>query len=454
MLSVSGARGIVGESMTPDVAARFAAAFAQYTLDQAHVDEPLVCIGRDSRPSGEVLIRAARRGLESRGCRVVDLGIVATPTVGVMIDHRKAHGGIVITASHNPDQWNGLKALDSSGAAPSADDARRIIELFHASSAASVQPANLTAYERDESANEVHIERILSAVDVKAIQAGRLKVVLDSVNGAGCIAGRRLLEALGCTVVHLNGEPSGAFAHPPEPLEANLTDLAQRSRAESAVCGFAQDPDADRLAVVDEAGHYIGEEYTLVLAAMQVLRTCGPGAIAANLSTSRMIDDIAASIEGASVVRSAVGEANVVAKMRETEAVVGGEGNGGVIWPRICWVRDSLSSMALVLQLLVTQGRPLSAIVDSMPRYAMVKEKYELHGRRFDIDEATARLRGRFENCRINTMDGVRIDLDSPDRAWLHLRPSNTEPIVRIIAEASTETAARELIAQARPAIG
>ncbi|MCI0674514.1 MAG: hypothetical protein L0Y42_01925, partial [Phycisphaerales bacterium] len=358
MLSVSGARGIVGQSMTPAVARGFAAAFASFAREQTDLDQPVLCIGRDSRPSGKELAQAAIEGVNGAGCKAIDLGLVATPTVGVMIQHHGAAGGLVITASHNPGQWNGLKCLNSDGAAPPAERAAEIIRRFKV--ADFKRPPVPPSIIRDDSANSVHISRVLAAIEPAPIRSAKLKVVLDSINGAGSIAGRSLLEQLGCDVVHINSEPNGVFAHAPEPVEANLRDLAARTRDENAACGFAQDPDADRLAIIDETGRYIGEEYTLVLAAKRVLdlhRNSELGTrnseliVAANLSTSRMIDDLAAQYPNVRVVRTAVGEANVVAAMQPhgDRAIIGGEGNGGVIFPPVCWVRDSYSAMALVL---------------------------------------------------------------------------------------------------------
>lgn len=448
MLSVSGVRGIVGRTMTPPVVAEYAAAFGSFVRTSTGRADPVLCLGRDSRPSGEMFAAAAMAGLASVGCHVIDLGVVATPTVAVMINRHHAAGGMAVTASHNPIQWNGLKCLNADGVAPPPVHVDEIIRRFKSHDFGYVDVTSILPSERDESADETHVERVLDNIDADAIRHARLKVVLDSVNGAGCASGRMLLEQLGCTIVHLNGEPTGRFAHPPEPLKENLTDLAKRTAEENAASGFAQDPDADRLAIVDENGRYIGEEYTLVLATMRALELHGPGAMAANLSTSRMIDDVAARFDGSKVLRTAVGEANVVEAMKPEEAVIGGEGNGGVIWPRICWVRDSLSAMALVLSLLAARKKPLSAIVDEMPHYAMVKRKFELGsvGGREAIDAMIDRVAESFAHEQVNTADGVRIDFPAPGKSWVHLRPSNTEPIVRLIAEAESDDLAQELI--------
>ncbi len=453
MLSVSGMRGIVGKTLTPTVAAEYAAACGSFFREQSGRDNPLVCLGRDSRPSGEMLSAAAGAGLAAVGCRVIDLGIVMTPTAGVMIDRHRAAGGLVITASHNPGEWNGIKCLDSGGVAPPADPIERVLARFHARQFEYLGAGAIPPFSRDDRATEEHVGRVLRSIDPEPIRKKKFKVVLDSVNGAGGPAARMLLEALGCELVHLYAEPTGLFAHTPEPTEENLTELAERTAVENAVCGFAQDPDGDRLAVVDENGRYIGEEYTLVLSAWRTLEERGPCAMAANLSTSRMIDDLAGRYPGGAVHRTAVGEANVAQAMKQHGAAIGGEGNGGVIRPEITWVRDSLSAMALVLGLLASKSRPVSSLIDELPRYAMIKRKLDLAavGGRAAVGPILARVADAFADQRINTTDGVRIDW--PDR-WAHLRPSNTEPIVRLIVEAPDEVAARELAEQVAAAAG
>jgi phosphomannomutase len=298
------------------------------------------------------------------------------------------------------------------------------------------------------------VDRVLANVDVAAIRARKFAVVLDSVNGSGCVGGRMLLEELGCRVEHIYGEPTGVFGHVPEPLVENLVDLANATRAaKGAACGFAQDPDADRLAIVDETGRFIGEECTLVLAALRMLQRTGGGALAANLSTSRMIDDVAARFAGSRVVRTAVGEANVVAGLRPANGILGGEGNGGVIFPPVCWVRDSLSAMALVLELLAHEGKPLSQLVAALPRYAMVKRKMELAavGGMAAVAPALGKVKAAFAAERISDVDGVRIDFAD---GWVHLRASNTEPIVRVIAEAPDAARANALCDACKRAAG
>ena len=454
MLSVSGARGIVGESMTAAVATDFAAAFGSFALaarsGEACRDHPRVCLGRDTRPSSEELLAAAAAGLAAVGARVVDLGVAATPTVGVMVDELDAAGGMVITASHNPVQWNGLKCITAGGMAPPPAETGEILRRFRERDFDLALPAALGPRVHDDRGHRIHVDRVLARIDAEPIRAANLRVVLDSNNGAGATAGRMLLEALGCEVVAINDVAVGHFAHHPEPLRENLEQLAHVTAAEKAAVGFGQDPDADRLAIVDERGRYLGEEYTVVLAARRLLQTHGAGPIAVNLSTSRMIDDLAALHPGTTVHRTPVGEANVVLEMKRRGALLGGEGNGGVIQPAICWIRDSLGAMALVLALLADARRPLSELVDDMPRYVMIKHRLELHADR-DAADLARRVTAHFADANINTIDGVRVDLDD---GWVHLRASNTEPIIRVIAEAATQERARELVDEVTAAAG
>ncbi|MBU0637901.1 MAG: phosphoglucosamine mutase [Planctomycetes bacterium] len=440
MVGVSGVRGIVGETLTPEVALQFAHAYG--TL----LEGRRVVLARDSRPSGEMFAAAVVSGLLAAGCPVTDLGIAMTPTVGHAIRTEKYAGGVVITASHNPGQWNGLKFLDELGLAPDPDRARRIAEIRAEGHYRNVR-ADFPARNADAEAGERHAEAVLAAMEVDPSPLRGMRVVLDSVNGAGCQDTPGFLSELGCEVVHINGEPTGVFAHPPEPLAENLTQLCQAVRQAHAAVGFAQDPDADRLAIVDEEGEFIGEEYTLALSAESVLsRRAGP--VAANLSTSRMIDDVAAR-HGVTVVRTPVGEAHVARAMLANDCVIGGEGNGGVIDLRISPVRDSLTGISQVLQLVAATGQTIGQLVASLPRYALIKQKLECPRER--IDRAVEAVSAAFAGQRLNRSDGVRIDLAD---GWVHLRASNTEPIMRVMAEAGSDEAARALVGRVRAAAG
>lgn len=453
MLSVSGLRGLIGQSLTPPVASRYAAAFGQW-LKSNHRDadpRPHVVVGRDSRPSGQMVEMAAVAGLIGAGCRVTCLGIVSTPGVAIMTEQLNADGGMVITASHNPIAWNGIKALRSDGVAPNPEQAQQIIGRFKADDVDYAPVQRLSRVSDNATTHQVHVDRVLAHIDAGLIQQRGPKVVLDSVHGAGGAAAARILKQLGAELVHLYAEPTGLFPHEPEPTRENLTQLCDAVLEHGADIGFAQDPDADRLAVVDNKGRYIGEEYTLALAAMHILSRpdCPPGAaLAANLSTSRMIDDIADKA-GAGVARTPVGEASVAAAIRANGAVIGGEGNGGVIWPKVVHVRDSIAAIGLLLELLAFRGQALDTIVDEIPRYATVKDKV-------NIDQQMAEgyalaLRAHYTSQKIDLQDGVRIDW--PDQ-WVHVRPSNTEPILRIIAESGSQASAKALIAETRRVLG
>ncbi|MDG2200916.1 MAG: phosphoglucosamine mutase [Phycisphaerales bacterium] len=444
MLSVSGARGIVGESMTPEVAARFASVFGSRLVSTSG-GIPTACLGRDSRVSGELLAQAAANGLMAAGCNVIDLGVVATPTIGVMVTATASGGGIMITASHNPNPWNGIKCIGPGGSAPPAAVAEEVIAGFrdHEGDLPPIDPERTLSME--SRGDDTHIARVLGQIDPAPICAKNYGVVLDSVNGAGCRSGLKLLELLGCDVLHLNGDPTGDFAHTPEPRESNLGSLMEVAAESDVVIGFAQDPDADRLAIVDGHGRYIGEEYTLALATEYMLRQREGGVVVTNLSTSRMVDDIAARY-GGRVVRTPVGEANVVEAMRREDALIGGEGNGGVIIPGVCHIRDSLGAMALVLASMAETGRSLEELVDDIPSYAMIKRSCALPGSGGPgaVAPVLEAVRSHFASASIDASDGVRIDFDD---AWVHVRASNTEPIARIISEAPQAKVAEELIA-------
>jgi phosphomannomutase len=444
MLGVSGLRGTVGGTLTPPVVTRLAAAFAVWLSETR---KPLngtrfrVVFGRDSRPSGPWVRDAAVSALAASGVEVIDLDIVTTPGVAMMVQRLRADAALIATASHNPIEWNGLKYLNADAVALPPAEAGRLGELFAAARSAYARVESLIPPQKNSETHALHVKRVLEHVDSLGISTKRFKVVLDSVNGAGCVATATLLNKLGCQLIHLNATPDGQFPHEPEPTEKNLTQLAAEVKRQKAAVGFAQDPDADRLAVVDENGVYIGEEYSLALCAAYVMGRKEGCVAVANLSTSRMIDDIAARCNG-KVVRTPVGEANVVQTMLRENSIIGGEGNGGVIDPRIVPGRDSLVGMAYVLSLMAASGKTISQLVAAMPRYEIVKTKFEC--RREDANRAVEAIKQEFAGEKIDTQDGIRIDWD---RAWVHARPSNTEPIMRIIAEAPDRATAEEKIA-------
>jgi len=445
LISVSGMRGVVGEDLTPVVAAEYGSAFGSFlNLRGSGGSERLrVCIGRDSRTSGPMLQSAVTAGLCAMGIDVIDLGVVTTPGVGIMVRQLGCAGGVVVTASHNPIEYNGIKLLRDDGAAPTKDLAEDIKHRYLAKNFAFVESAGCGSVRSDEGADHSHIVRVLAVADRAQIATKAFKVVLDSVNGAGGRVTKKLLAELGCEVTAINDEATGQFAHTPEPVAENLAGLSEAVRMAGAEVGFAQDPDADRLAIVDEQGRYIGEEYTLALAAKSIF-AANIGRVATNLSTSRMIDDVAASA-GGEVVRTSVGEANVAAVMRQKDCILGGEGNGGVIDPRVGWIRDSLVGITLVLQLMQKTGKTISQLVSDIGSYHMRKEK-------FAAGEAEARkiletAGNRFSGAKVDTRDGYRFDFAD---GWVHLRRSNTEPVMRVIVEAVDKMAAEKYLEAVR----
>ena len=429
IISISGMRGLIGENLFPETAAAYGSAFGSF-LKQRHSENKKlsVAIGRDSRPSGSMIFSAVASGLASVGIDVIDLGICSTPAVGIMLRHLNCVGGIVITASHNPTPYNGIKLLLENGIAPSKELADQIIQMYHQKQFTFVGSLDCGTVNINDQANQVHLDKVLAIIKKDKIASKRFKVVLDSVNGAGGPEAIMLLEILGCEVVCMNTEPTGVFAHTPEPTAENLTSLCQKVAETGADIGLAQDPDADRLAIVDETGNYIGEEFTLAFTSKFVFSQM-KGSAAVNLSTSRMIDDIALQA-GCTVLRTPVGEANVANTMVENNCVIGGEGNGGIIDLRVGPTRDSLVGMALVLGLLTETDKTVSQLAAEVGGYTMYKSKYPA-----DKTQAEAiinKAKTIFADAEINTSDGCRFDL--PD-GWIHIRTSNTEPIMRIIIE-------------------
>jgi phosphomannomutase len=432
IVSVSGIRGVIGTGLTPEAALRFALAFG------AHSGGGRLVLSRDGRPSGAMMRHAVLAGLLSSGCEVHDLAVDPTPTVGLAVRTLKAAGGIQITASHNPAPYNGLKLFGPDGRVLSAAEGRKVQALFEGGATRTVPYQELGTVQDYPRAEDVHRDRVLQLVDVPRIRAARLRAFLDANGGAGGPLGRRLLAALGVQTSCHGCDADGFFLHEPEPTAENLRELCPMVRQNGADLGFALDPDSDRLALIDERGRYIGEELTLALAArFRLGRDKGPVVI--NMSTSRVTQDVAAQW-GCPCHRAAVGEANVADKMLEVGAVFGGEGNGGVIDPRVGLVRDPFIGMGLVLNLMAETGRKLSELADELPAYHIVKDKYTVPPER--LPELFEALQRRWPEAAVDQLDGLRLDW--PDR-WVHVRPSNTEPIVRVIAEAPRAGDAQEL---------
>jgi phosphomannomutase len=442
-ISISGVRGVVGESLTPGLLVRFAQAFGTYTGPGS------IVIGRDTRTSGEMVRQAVMAGLLSSGCRVVDLDICPVPTVQLLVRERRARGGICITASHNPAEWNALKFINSAGLFLTNAQARQLLDIYHQGEYRKVAGAEMRTFEPSAGAVDLHLRAILNALGPLP-QRGpgepRLRVAVDSCNGAGSVVAPRLLEALGVEVVPLNVTPDGLFPRGAEPVEENLGALCEAVREHACDVGFAQDMDADRLAIVSERGEAIGEEYTLALAASYVLRR-EPGPVVANLSTTGALDAVAEGF-GCPIYRSKIGEANVTEEMLRRGAVIGGEGNGGVIYPRINFARDSLVGMALVLHLLAETRMKVSELMAGLPRSYMLKERIVCRSDRVRL--ALRMVREEYAHRPLDLRDGVKVT--TPD-GWFLVRGSNTEPIIRLVAEAEDEPRARAMIEDVRERI-
>jgi phosphomannomutase len=442
MVSVSGVRGKVGEGLTPEVVAHFAAAFGAWASSQGK--SRTVIVGRDSRVSGPMFQRVVLSALQSVGMSVIDIGLTTTPSCQLAVEYHHAAGGLMISASHNPIEWNALKMIGSAGLFLDAQQGAAMRALMEFGPPRATWD-KLGAIEIDDLAIARHIDRVLALpfIDVEKIRRRRFKVALDTCRGAGAAVMPQLLDRLGCVVTAINLEPDGRFPHPPEPIPENLHDLEQLVLSAKADIGLAVDPDVDRLALVSEEGRAIGEDYTLALAAKLVLRH-RKGPVVINLSTSRVVDDVAKAA-GAPLIRAPVGEVNVATRMRTERAAIGGEGNGGVILAELHLGRDAPLGAAIILQLLVEEGRQLSAIVRDHPSYVIVKDKLDRPDA--SLDTVYDALRRAFPGAEADTQDGLRLAW--PDR-WVHVRPSGTEPIVRVIAEAPTAADARELVARSR----
>lgn len=432
-ISISGVRGVIGQSLTPTLLTRFAQAFG------THTGSGTIVVGRDPRTSGEMVKHAVIAGILSSGGRVVDIGVCPVPTVQLQVRRRKAHGGIAITASHNPAEWNALKFIGSNGLFLDGGQARELLDIYHQGEYTKVGSEEIRTVEEVEGATEAHIKAILDALGPLPLPAKRLKVVLDSCNGAGSIVGPKLLEALGADVIPINVTPDGSFPRPAEPVAENLGDLCDAVIKHGADVGFAQDMDADRLAIVNEQGIPIGEDYTLVLAALYVLGR-EPGPVVANLSTTSALEDVAKKFD-CPLFLTKIGEVNVTDKMQQQNAVIGGEGNGGVIYPRINFARDSLVGMALVLHLLAESGKTVSQLMDQFPRYSVIKEKMVCPSEK--IPAILRMLRQEYGEFPLDTRDGVKVTLPE---GWFLVRGSNTEPIIRVVAESRSESQAREIV--------
>ena len=430
IVSISGIRGLVGRSLTNSVVQRFAAAFGTTLQEGDHV-----IIARDTRPSGKDFCSQIATALQATGCHVLDLGICPTPAAKLMVTERQAQGAIIVTASHNPAPWNGLKLIRSDGILLNAEQGKHVELLFENQQFRQSNPGSYQAINPDQT-QQFYIDRIVSIIDIEMIRAAGLKVAVDPCNGTGGIVLPMLLDHLGVEAVFIHAEPNGDFAHEPEPTPANLVDLGSAVREHGCTVGFATDPDADRVALVDENGIAVGEDYTLALA-VQAITTRQRGPVVTTLSTSQIVSDIARNND-CPVVLTPVGEVNVVEKMLEEDAIIGGEGNGGVILTKVDPGRDAAVGIAIVLEALAQIRGGLSTLVDAIPTYHIEKRKVTCSAAQ--IQTAIAAMRLAYPQAYAHPVqDGTKLYLNGKlECPWIHLRPSNTEPIVRIIAESDT----------------
>ena len=443
--SISGIRGTIGgkvdENLTPIDAVKFAAAYGSWLKGQVGKEHVKVVIGRDARISGEMIQNLVQYTLIGLGIDVVNIGLSTTPTVEVAVPLEKADGGIILTASHNPKEWNALKLLNDKGEFVSDQDGKAILKIAQENDFSFATVDHLGKFNYDDRYIDLHIEKVLALplVTPEAIQKKKFRVVVDAVNSTGGIAIPRLLEQLGVEVVKLYCEPNGHFPHNPEPLKEHLGDICKKVVEEKADFGIVVDPDVDRLAFITDQGEMFGEEYTLVACADYVLNKA-KGNVVSNLSSSRALRDIAQKY-GVTYSAAAVGEVNVVTEMKRVEAIIGGEGNGGIIYPELHYGRDALVGVALFLSLLAERGGSVQQLRESYPAYFMSKNKIQLT-EQINPDQILKAMEQKYAHEQTTTIDGLKIDFAD---SWVHLRKSNTEPIIRIYTEAKSQKEADAL---------
>lgn len=428
-ISVSGIRGIIGEGLNPEVVTKYAAAFGTWA------NNGKIILGRDSRVSGDMVRNAVLAGLMATGCRIIDIGVVPTPTVEIAVKNLRAHGGIAITASHNPIEWNALKLIGPDGLFLNEPQAHEVIEIAHKNQLNYVSWDRLGKIEYYDHAVQNHLDHLLELeyIDIEKLKTRKFNVVVDCINGAGGILIPRLLKEIGCEVITINQDPHGIFPRNPEPVPENLLTLETAVREHHADIGFAIDPDADRMAVVSNAGNAIGEEYTIALAVDFILSQ-KKGPVVVNVSTTRAIDDIAAKYQ-CPVYRTKIGEIYVSNKMREVQAVIGGEGNGGVILPEIHYGRDAATGVLLILQHLCNLNQSVQELKNQLPAYIMKKHKIPVDLKK-PFEKIKKRILSDYKKFSIDATDGIKINM--PD-GWVQLRESNTEPIIRLMLESQSE---------------
>lgn len=442
MISVSGIRGIIGTALTPGNALDFVQAYAAW-LKQSNA-RPTVLLASDTRPSGEMMRHAVLAGLIGSGCRIIDLGIVATPTLQLAIPRCEADGAICITASHNPVEWNALKFFQPNGMYLDKTMGAQVIEIYHSKNFACGSWEQMGTVELNHQATQWHLEKVLALVNIKAIRAKHFKVVLDCCCGAGTVISPALLDELGCSVAKINCDLSGIFPHNPEPLNENLGQLCEAVKEHEADIGFAHDADADRVAVITNDGVPIGEDYSLVWAVAHTLKNRKQGPVVTNLSTTIAVESVAREY-GCEAHRTPVGDINVSSKMKEVSAVIGGEGNGGVIIPDIQYGRDGIAALALVLEFLAASSMTAAELSRSLPRFHIIKSTVDFPKEK--MGALLTWLKSKEKTARLDERDGIKFEWppDGQTTSWAHVRPSGTEPFVRVICEAQTEVEAKRI---------
>lgn len=432
-ISISGVRGVVGDSLTPQLAASFAQAFGSY------LRRGKVIVGQDARISGTMIKNAILSGLLSVGCQPIDIGICPIPSIMILTKERKAVGGIAVTASHNPKDWNGLKFINGNGLFLNRSQIEEFLDIYHQGDFSLVTADKYKVPLSERNPTGTHLKKLLKYLNVDLIRRKKFKVVADCCNGAGAVLMPQFLRALGCQMVLINTTLDGAFAHHPEPIPENLAKLCQIVKEKNADIGFVQDADADRLAIINEKGEPIGEELTLALVVKYILSN-EPGPVVTNLSTTKAIDDIAQEYD-VPIFRTKIGEIHVVEQILSQKAIIGGEGNGGIIFPKVHPCRDSFTAMGLVLEYMAATGKSVSQLRQGIPEYQMIKDKID--GTSEQAYRMIRELKKKYiEKKKISTLDGLKIDFEE---AWVHIRPSNTEPIIRIVAEAKSKKEAERI---------
>ena len=433
-VGVSGVRGIVGDSLTPGLICGFAASFGEY-LGQGRV-----VVARDTRPTGEMVEHAVIAGLLSVGCQPLLTGVLPTPSAQILVEETKANGGIIISASHNPVEWNALKFIGPSGIFLNHTEAAELLDVYNQPDTTYAKEQDYRRIKRISDAFEYHKKRIFNRINVEAVRKAHFRVAVDCCNGAGALFSRAFLEELGCEVISIFDEPDGLFRRPPEPVPANIGRLCSVTAENHCAVGFAQDPDCDRIAIVRDDGVPAGEQLSIVLAAEHVLSKT-PGNVVVNVQTTRAVEDIAVKYDSR-VLYSKVGEINVTEKMLAENAVIGGEGgSGGVIWPAVHPCRDSFTAMALILEMMALRGKSISSIINDIPAYFYSNKKIPCSA--VSAQDIVRKLNSKYAALNPKSFDGIRIDF--PD-SWVLVRPSNTEPVIRLTAEALCEKASDELI--------